>query len=71
MRLRARRPMHVRVRELALDVDFAEGEEIRTEISAKFRRNRIADELAVAGFDLGSWWLDDASEYALSLSIAR
>ena len=71
MRLRARRPMHVRVRELALDVDFAEGEEIRTEISAKFRRNRIADELAVAGFDLGSWWLDDAAEYALSLSIAR
>ncbi|MEV4647086.1 L-histidine N(alpha)-methyltransferase [Saccharopolyspora sp. NPDC049357] len=71
MRLRARRPMHVRVRELALDVDFAEGEEIRTEISAKFRRNRIADELAVAGFELGSWWLDDASEYALSLSIAR
>ncbi|MEV4734011.1 L-histidine N(alpha)-methyltransferase [Saccharopolyspora sp. NPDC049426] len=71
MRLRARRPMHVRVRELALDVDFAEGEEIRTEISAKFRRNRISDELAVAGFELGSWWLDDASEYALSLSIAR
>ncbi|TDC90289.1 L-histidine N(alpha)-methyltransferase [Saccharopolyspora aridisoli] len=71
MRLRARRPMHVRVRELALDVDFAEGEEIRTEISAKFRRSRIADELAVAGFDLGSWWLDDASEFALSLSIAR
>ncbi len=71
MRLRATRAMHVRVRELALDVDFAEGEEIRTEISAKFRRNRIADELAVAGFDLGSWWLDDASEFALSLSIAR
>ncbi|RRO18911.1 L-histidine N(alpha)-methyltransferase [Saccharopolyspora rhizosphaerae] len=71
MRLRAGRPMHVRVRELALEVDFAEGEEIRTEISAKFRRNRIADELAVAGFDLRHWWLDDAGEFALSLSIAR
>ncbi|MDI2029494.1 L-histidine N(alpha)-methyltransferase [Saccharopolyspora sp. TS4A08] len=71
MRLRAVRPMRVRVRELALDVEFAEGEEIRTEISAKFRRNRIADELAVAGFDLGSWWLDDAAEFALSLSVAR
>ncbi|SFT01617.1 L-histidine N(alpha)-methyltransferase [Saccharopolyspora flava] len=71
MRLRALRPMRVRVRELALDVDFTEGEEIRTEISAKFRRDRIADELAVAGFDLGSWWLDDSAEFALSLSVAR
>ncbi|MGP4017087.1 L-histidine N(alpha)-methyltransferase [Saccharopolyspora sp. 5N708] len=71
MRLRAEAPMRVRLAELALTVDFAAGEEIRTEISAKFRRNRVRDELSLAGFDLHHWWLDDAGDFALSLAVAR
>ncbi|GAB3289960.1 L-histidine N(alpha)-methyltransferase [Parasphingorhabdus pacifica] len=71
MRLRATRPMRVNVAELALTVDFAEGEELRTEVSSKFRRQRVADELATAGFDLHRWWLDDAGDFALSLARAR
>lgn len=71
MRLRASRPMHVTVRELALEVDFAEGEEIRTEVSAKFRQRRVRDELDVAGFALHDWWLDPREDFALSLACAR
>ena len=41
------------------DGDFADGEEMRTEISAKFRRDGVAAELAAAGFTLRSWWTDD------------
>ncbi|KAA5824945.1 L-histidine N(alpha)-methyltransferase [Saccharopolyspora hirsuta] len=71
MRLRAERPMRVELADLALTAEFAEGEEIRTEISAKFRRERVRDELATAGFELRHWWLDDAGDFALSLAVAR
>ena len=54
---------------LGLDVDFAAGEELRTEISAKFRRERVADELAAAGLELRSWWTDPAGDFALSLAV--
>ncbi|QGK69863.1 L-histidine N(alpha)-methyltransferase [Allosaccharopolyspora coralli] len=71
MRLRAEAAVSVRVRELGLTVEFAEGEELRTEVSAKFRRDRVRDELSVAGFELRRWWTDEAGEFALSLAQAR
>ena len=71
MRLRSRRAQHVRVDALDLDVEFAAGEELRTEISAKFRRERVERELATAGFELAEWWTDPAGDFALSLSIVR
>ena len=37
---------------LDLDVEFAAGEEMRTEISAKFRRDGVEAELAAAGLEL-------------------
>lgn len=67
MRLRARRPMTVRLAALDLTVTFAEGEEMRTEISAKFRRPGIEAELDRAGFSLEGWWTDPADAYALAL----
>ncbi|MGQ0479857.1 MAG: L-histidine N(alpha)-methyltransferase [Pseudonocardia sp.] len=70
MRLRARRPMTVRVPELGLEVSFAEGEEMRTETSAKFRRAGVAAELEAAGFDLTAWWTDRAERFAVSLATA-
>ena len=66
MRLRSLRRQTVRV--LDLEVDFAEGEELRTEISAKFRRERVASELSAAGLDLVHWWTDDAGDFGVSLS---
>jgi len=68
MRLRSRIAQTVRVGELGLTVDFAAGEEVRTEISAKFRRPGIEAELAEAGLRLDRWMTDPAGDFALSLS---
>ena len=70
MRLRAERDQHVTIARLGLDVAFADGEELRTEISAKFRRAGIEAELAAAGLQLTEWWTDPAGDFALSLSFA-
>lgn len=68
MRLRANRPMTVRLAGLDLTIELAADEEIRTEISAKFRRERISPELAAAGLDLVGWWTDADGDYALALA---
>ncbi len=68
MRLRAQRPMRVRVADLELDVDFAEGEELRTEISAKFRREGLEAELAGAGFAVRAWWTDERKLFSVTLT---
>jgi len=68
MRLRARDTHSVSVPALGLDVDFAAAEEMRTEISAKFRRDNVEAELAAAGFELAEWWTDPADDFALSLA---
>ncbi|MGH3491848.1 MAG: L-histidine N(alpha)-methyltransferase [Sciscionella sp.] len=70
MRLRARKPMTVRVAALDMTVDFADGEELLTEISTKFRREGITEELVLAGFALEDWWTDSEQRYAVSLSRA-
>lgn len=66
MRLRSERPQTVRV--LGLEIDFADGEELRTEISAKFRREQVASELVAAGLALAHWWTDGAGDFGVSLS---
>ncbi len=68
MRLRASRAMTVRLPALDLAVTFAEGEELRTEISAKFRRAGIEAELVAAGFRMERWWTDPADDYAVALA---
>jgi L-histidine N-alpha-methyltransferase len=70
MRLRAERPVRARLAELDLEVEFAEGEELRTEVSAKFREDRVRAELKEAGFELHRWWTDAAGRFALSLARA-
>jgi L-histidine Nalpha-methyltransferase len=69
MRLRSESEQTVRVDRLGLEIAFAAGEEMRTEISAKFRRERVEDELAAAGLALASWWTDPGGDFALSLSV--
>jgi L-histidine Nalpha-methyltransferase len=68
MRLRAREGQVVTVSDLGLKITFQAGEEILTEISAKFRRDRITGELAAAGFSLDKWWTDPGGDFALSVS---
>ena len=71
MRLRSTSAAQVTLAELALDITLQTGEEIRTEISAKFRREGIEGELADAGFSLDSWWTDAEGRFALSLARSR
>ncbi|MFF1442292.1 L-histidine N(alpha)-methyltransferase [Streptomyces sp. NPDC058295] len=71
MRLRSRTAQTVKIPALDLAVDFAAGEELRTEVSAKFREEGVRTELAAAGLELSHWWTDGAGRFALSLSTAR
>ena len=71
MRLRSSVDQAVKVPQLDLVVEFEAGEEMRTEISAKFRREGIAAELDAAGLELREWWTDPAGDFALSLSSPR
>ncbi|MFJ3334937.1 L-histidine N(alpha)-methyltransferase [Streptomyces sp. NPDC086766] len=70
MRLRSRTAQTVKVPALGLAVDFAAGEEMRTEVSAKFRQESVRTELAAAGLELAHWWTDEEGRFALSLSVA-
>ncbi|HTZ65365.1 MAG TPA: L-histidine N(alpha)-methyltransferase [Solirubrobacteraceae bacterium] len=71
MRLRARREHTTLVRDLDLPVHFEAGEELRTEISAKFTPARLEGDLAAAGLELVRWLTDADELFALSLSRVR
>ncbi|ULR54961.1 L-histidine N(alpha)-methyltransferase [Streptomyces deccanensis] len=71
MRLRSRTTQTVKIPALDLAVDFEAGEELRTEVSAKFRREGVRAELASAGLELTRWWTDEQGRFALSLSGVR
>ncbi|WAL63356.1 L-histidine N(alpha)-methyltransferase [Amycolatopsis cynarae] len=70
MRLRAREAMTVTIPGADMVVRFAEGEDIRTEISAKFRQEGVAAELAESGFTLRKWWTDAQGRFGVSLAEA-
>ncbi|MCX4736320.1 L-histidine N(alpha)-methyltransferase [Streptomyces sp. NBC_01363] len=70
MRLRARRAHAVKIPDLDLVVAFEAGEELRTEVSAKFREEGVRAELDTAGLRLDQWWTDSGGRFALSLATA-
>ena len=69
MRLRATSAQSVRVADLGLTVEFAAAEEMRTEVSAKFREAGVRSELAAAGLAMRSWWTDPGGQFGLSLAV--
>ncbi|MEU4625557.1 L-histidine N(alpha)-methyltransferase [Actinoplanes sp. NPDC023801] len=70
MRLRSHRDQRVRIEALDLDVPFPAGSELRTEISAKFRREGLTTELEAAGFTPRHWWTDERNWFSLTLAQA-
>jgi L-histidine Nalpha-methyltransferase len=70
MRLVARRAMTVTLAELDLTVEFAAGEEMCTEVSAKFRLPGVRAMLAEAGFTVVAGWTDPDDRMALTLARA-
>jgi L-histidine Nalpha-methyltransferase len=70
MRLRSASDQTVRIEALDLTVRFAEGEEMRTEISSKFREERLRAELGAAALTLDRYWTDEAGDFSLVLAAA-
>jgi L-histidine N-alpha-methyltransferase len=68
MFVRSLRKQTVRLEALELEVAFDAGEPMRTEISAKFRLRRVANELRAAGLAVQRWWTDDAGDFAVLLA---
>jgi L-histidine N-alpha-methyltransferase len=64
----ARARQLVRLGDLDLEVEVAPGEEIRTEVSAKFRLEGIGEELRSAGLEPISTWTDAAEDFGLTLA---
>jgi L-histidine N-alpha-methyltransferase len=69
MLLRSQTDQRVIIPGLGITVNFTAGEELRTEISTKFRRDTVTAELVAAGMTPLAWWTDPAGDYALSLSV--
>jgi len=69
MRLRSTVDQVVHVPGVDLVVGFAAGEELRTEISAKFRPEGVEAELAAAGLRVVRWMTDPRGDFGLSLSV--
>ena len=68
IRLRSLAEQFIDLRELDMRTHFARNEEMRTEISTKFTRERLETSYADAGLELVEWWTDPDELYALSLA---
>lgn len=68
MRLRSLANQIVWIEALGLEIGFGEGEEIRTEISAKFTPEGIRAELEAAGLEPREFWTDPDRDFGLSLA---
>jgi len=68
IRLRSLVDQAVRLADLDMTVNFAAGEEMRTEISSKFTRERLDRVYAESGLAMSGWFTDKADDYALSLA---
>jgi L-histidine N-alpha-methyltransferase len=68
IRLRSLADQAVRLDGLDLTVRFAAGEEMRTEISSKFTRERLEGVYREVGLRPDGWFADAAEDYALSLA---
>ena len=62
------RAQHVHLRALDLELDLYAGEQIRTEISAKYDRERTTALLEAGGLELVEWITDDESLFGLALA---
>jgi len=68
MRLRSTSEQVVTIADLAMEVSFAAGEDLLTEISAKFTRQGVEDELYAAGFLVDAMWEAPGGEFLLTLA---
>ena len=68
MRLRAQESTRVTLRDAGIEVRFDEGEDLLTEISAKFTPDRVEEELKAANFVIDEMWGAEEGEFLLTLA---
>jgi L-histidine N-alpha-methyltransferase len=68
MRLRAKEATEISLGGAGITVRFDEGEDLLTEISAKFTPDKVKEELHEAGFVLEDMWGADEGEFLLTLA---
>jgi len=68
LRLRSETPQRVRIPGAGLELELFAGEEIRVEISTKFRTEQLHRELGAAGFEVVRIFTEDAGDFALTLA---
>jgi L-histidine N-alpha-methyltransferase len=71
MRLRANGAQRVRIDGAGLEIAFADGEEIRTEISSKFTREAVRRELGDVGLHLDDFFTDDGGLFGVAFASPR
>jgi dimethylhistidine N-methyltransferase len=71
IRLVSREPQTIRIRALDLEVEFDEGETIRTENSYKFDLELLSVMAQDTGFSLANTWFDSAGLYSFNLFVAQ
>ncbi|MFN8191116.1 MAG: L-histidine N(alpha)-methyltransferase [Nocardioidaceae bacterium] len=69
LRVRSETPQRVTLPGAGVVLDLAPGEEIRVEISTKFRVSKIAAELEAVGLSVARVWTDDPADFALTLAV--
>jgi L-histidine Nalpha-methyltransferase len=69
LRLRPAEPQRIRLGDLGVEVEVCAGEELHVEISAKFRPDRIIEELRELGFGTRAHWTDDGGDFGLLLAV--
>ena len=68
MRLRSVEDQVVDIADLGIEVRFDAGEDLLTEISAKFTREGVAQELYDAGFVVDTMWSGAEEDFLLTLA---
>jgi L-histidine Nalpha-methyltransferase len=68
MWLRAVQPQHVSIPAIEMEVSFAEGEELLTEISTKFAPGQVISELGECGLCTEGTWTDEGGDFMLALA---
>ncbi|HEV3265940.1 MAG TPA: L-histidine N(alpha)-methyltransferase [Acidimicrobiales bacterium] len=67
MWLRSSRQQSIHIADLDLDIAFAAGEEMLTEISTKFTPDALEEELVASGFVIDAAWASDGDEFLMTL----
>ncbi len=68
MRLRAVQPERISIPDIGMEVTFAKGEDLLTEISTKFAPGQVISELGSCGLATEATWTDEGRDFILVLA---